>query len=234
MIASEGRALRGVVFDLDGTLIDSRGDIAASTHYALAAHGFPLIPRSLLLTYVGDGARRLLARSAELAPEDPRLDALVTTFIDYYTAHPLDHTVLCRGAERALGACRDLLVALCTNKPRVTTERVLAGLDLDRYFRVVIAGGDLPQSKPDPLPILHIASELGLEPAELAVVGDGAQDVLAGRAAGARTVGLTDSIQPSERIRAANPDVLLDSLEQLPALLSAWKNGTLAAQPTSA
>lgn len=216
--------LRGVVFDLDGTLIDSRGDIAAATLHALAANGFPKLAAAELLTYVGDGARALLARSAALAPDDPRLEPLLAAFLDYYGAHPLDHTVFCVGAERVLSVLgQEFPLALCTNKPRLTTERVLAGLGIAERFRVVVAGGDLPQHKPDPAPITHIAERLGLASAELVVVGDGAQDVLAGRAAGARTVGLRGGIQPVERLLAAEPDALLDSLEQLPATLAPWR-----------
>jgi phosphoglycolate phosphatase len=212
------------VFDLDGTLIDSRGDIAAATLHALAVNGFPSLTAAELLTYVGDGARALLARSAKLTPDDARLEPLLAAFLDYYGAHPLDHTVFCAGAERVLRTLeQEFPLALCTNKPRITTERVLAGLGITERFRVVVAGGDLPQNKPDPLPITHIAQVLGFEAAELAVVGDGAQDVLAGRAAGARTVGLRGGIQPGERLLAAEPDALLDSLEQLPATLAAWR-----------
>ncbi len=221
---SERAPLRGVVFDLDGTLIDSRADIAAATLHALAAHGFPPLPTAELLTYVGDGARPLLARSASLAADDPRVDALLATFLEYYTAHPLAHTVFCAGAERVLASLSpELALALCTNKPRATTERVLAGLGIAERFRVVVAAGDLARHKPDPLPITHIAERLELRPEQLVVVGDGAQDVLAGRRAGARTIGLRGGIQPLERLLAAEPEALLDSLEQLPATLAAWR-----------
>jgi phosphoglycolate phosphatase len=129
------------------------------------------------------------------------------------------HTRLCPGAESALSALSALSLALCTNKPRVTTEAVLAALGLSELFQVVVAGGDLPRSKPDPLPILHIAERLGLSPSELVMVGDGAQDILSGRAAGAFTVGVRGGIQPIERLLAAEPDLLLDSLEELPEAL---------------
>ena len=124
------RRLRGAVFDLDGTLIDSRGDIAAACLHALAAHGFPTLPEATLLTYVGDGARPLLSRAAGIEPSDPRLDALYASFIAYYQAHPVVHTRLCDGAESALSKLSPLALALCTNKPRETTELVLAALGL--------------------------------------------------------------------------------------------------------
>jgi phosphoglycolate phosphatase len=115
-----------------------------------------------------------------------------------------------------------LPLALCTNKPRITTEPVLAALGLDS-FRVVVAGGDLPEKKPHPAPLLHIAQALALAPRELVMVGDGAQDILAGRAAGARTVGVRGGIQAEARLLAAEPDVVIESLAELSALVAAWR-----------
>jgi 2-phosphoglycolate phosphatase len=216
------RKLRGAVFDLDGTLIDSRGDIAAACLHALGAQGFPALPEAQLLTYVGDGARPLLSRAAGIDPADPRLDALYASFIAYYQANPVVHTTLCPGAESGLNTLGSLSLSLCTNKPRVTTELVLAALGWSNKFRVVIAGGDLPKTKPDPFPIQHIAERLGQKPEELVMVGDGAQDILSGRAAGSLTVGVRGGIQPLERLLAAAPDILLDSLEELPRALAPW------------
>jgi phosphoglycolate phosphatase len=213
---SDRLAPRAIVFDLDGTLIDSRRDIAAATLHALASHGFPALEPELIYGFVGDGARALLARAAAIAPTDPRLAALLSSFLAYYAEHPLDHTSFCPGAEAALSELSFLPLAICTNKPRLTTLRVLEGLGIGARFAVVLAGDDLPKSKPDPLPIRHIAERLELKPGALVVVGDGAQDVLAGRAAGARTVGVEGGIQPLSRLTAANPDVLISSLSELP------------------
>ena len=213
---SDSTAPRGIVFDLDGTLIDSRRDIAAATLHALERHGFPPREHELIYSFVGDGARALLARAAELDPADPRLSALLASFLTYYAEHPLDYTRFCPGAEAALSELSFLPLAICTNKPRLTTVRVLDGLGISARFAIVLAGDDLPKSKPDPLPIRHIAEQLGLKTEELVVVGDGAQDILAGRAAGARTVGVEGGIQPLSRLTAANPDVLISSLSELP------------------
>jgi phosphoglycolate phosphatase len=216
------RRLRAVAFDLDGTLIDSGGDIAAAALHALSAHGFPPLPQEKLLTYVGDGARPLLSRAAGVAASDPRLEALYESFIGYYQAHPVVHTRFCSGAREALSALSGLSLALCTNKPRITTELVLSALGIAGLFRTVVAGGDLPRNKPDPLPVLHIAKALNLPAGELAMVGDGAQDVLSGRNAGALSVGVRGGIQPIERLLAAEPDILLDSLTELPDALSPY------------
>lgn len=151
---------------------------------------------------------------------------LYAAFIEYYAAHPADGTRLCAGAAEALDGRLGLPLALCTNKPRVTTERVLDALRISNAFGAIVAGDDLPRNKPDPAPVLHAARCLGIPVSEVLMVGDGAQDVLAGRAAGARTVGVRGGIQPEERLRNAEPDVLIDSLEELPLLVTLWRRAS--------
>ncbi|HVJ18980.1 MAG TPA: HAD-IA family hydrolase [Polyangiaceae bacterium] len=221
--------ISAIVFDLDGTLIDSRRDIATACNHALATHGLETLPLAQVEAFVGDGARALLSRAAGLAEEDPRVSQLLEAFLDYYAAHPTDQTPLMPGAAEALAALAELPLAICTNKPRRTTLAVLEGLALKPYFRAINAGGDLPEKKPHPAPLLHLARELGLPPAELLMVGDGPQDVLAGHAAGSITVGVRGGIQAVERLLAAEPHHLLSTLHELPALvqsLSAPSGGT--------
>jgi phosphoglycolate phosphatase len=213
--------IRALIFDLDGTLIDSRADIARSANRALAALGFAELPLETISEFVGDGASKLLERAARIGPDDPRVAPLLRVFLDEYAAHPVVTTTVFPGAREALEALSALPLALCTNKPRVTTELVLRALDLERYFRAVVAGDDLPRRKPDPLPISHLAERLGVPAAHVLVVGDGAQDIEAGRAAGARTVGVRHGIQPLERLLAAKPERVLDSLAELPAFVNA-------------
>ena len=223
--AQLGIAIRlGVVFDLDGTLIDSRQDIAEAANHALAAHGFAPLSVSEIASYVGDGARLLLSRAARIAPEARELDALLSTFLEYYAAHPTDHTLLLPGVHEALAQLGHLPLALCTNKPRSITDRVLANLRLPITFQVVVGGGDLSKSKPDPLPLLHIAERLGLATTELVMVGDGAQDIWCARAAGAHSVGVEGGMQGRDKLLAAEPDVLLQTLGELPAALQRWLN----------
>ena len=221
-------AVRAIVFDLDGTLVDSLDDIVASANHALGAHGFRVLPLQEIAGYVGDGARLLLARAARVPPDSTELDPLLKTFLDYYTAHATDHTRLAPGALHALDELAPFSLALCTNKPRAPAIAVLEGLGVADRFRVVIAGGDLERGKPDPLPLVHIARELGCAPAELVMVGDGPQDVEAGRRAGARTVGVVGGIAARERLLAAEPEALIESLAELPPLVRGWDQATSA------
>jgi 2-phosphoglycolate phosphatase len=212
----------GIVFDLDGTLIDSRLDIAGAANHALSVCGLSQLSVDELSSFVGDGARLLLARAARLEPDAAAVEPLLEAFLSYYAAHATDHTVLLPGAHEALAALKHLPLALCTNKPRSTTEAVLANLRFPAEFRVVVAGGDLPKIKPDPLPLQHIAERLGLSTAELVMVGDGPQDILCAKAAGSRSVGVEGGIQAQERLIASKPDELLHSLAELPALIARW------------
>lgn len=217
--------VRCVVFDLDGTLIDSRLDIARAANHALSALDLPTLPVERVASFVGDGAAALLARAAGVNEDDALVQKLLGPFLDFYSAHPAANTTIMHGALDALEALAPhYSLAICTNKPRRTTNAVLAALDLSQPFAVVVAGGDLPEKKPDPAPLLHIAERLKLAPSELAMVGDGPQDVEAGRAAGAFTVGVRGGIIPFERLLAASPDAMLDGLAELPALLERRRN----------
>ena len=211
-----------IVFDLDGTLIDSRADIANAANHALAAHGFSTLSVPEISSFVGDGARVLLERAARLAPGAAELEPLLSTFLAYYAAHPTDHTLLIPGAHEALTQLAHLPLALCTNKPRAITDAVLANLRLPTRFAAIVAGGDVPKNKPDPLPLLHIAQALSLRPSELVMVGDGPQDILCAKAAGARSVGVEGGMQGAEKLLATNPDVMLRSLAELPSVIEQW------------
>lgn len=215
---------RAIVFDLDGTLVDSLDDIAAATNHALELHRRSALGRQEIASYVGDGARLLIARAARLDEKATEIEPLLASFIDYYTAHASDHTRLAPGAEHALAALSRLPLAIVTNKPRATTDALLAGLGIGSRFSVVVAGGDLEKSKPDPLPLFHVAQRLGISATELVMVGDGPQDIEAGRAAGARTVGVL-GIASRERLLAAAPDALIETLAELPDLVARWLNG---------
>lgn len=212
----------GVVFDLDGTLVDSCEDIAQAANYCLEAAGFPPRTTAEIQTFIGDGSRVLLSRASGLAPNDARLDEMLERFFVYYTAHAVDHTQLLPGAREVLVALAHLPRALCTNKPRVTTLALLEGLGIDTLFDAVVAAGDVAYHKPHPAPLQRASELLGVPCERLVLVGDGPQDVECARAAGARSIGITEAvIVPLERLRAAGPDALI-ALGDVPAQLEAW------------
>ncbi len=218
-----------VVFDLDGTLIDSRGDIVAATNYALARSGRTALPAQVIVRYVGDGARCLLARAAKVPEDSQELDQLLESFLAYYTAHPIDFTRWMEGALEALDALSnmpEMAIALCTNKPRATTDAVLRSLGVEAMFKAIIAGGDLPHKKPSREPLLHIARMLSVPPTAMVMVGDGPQDVESAHAAGMRSVAVEGGFCPMERVRAARPDVVLHNLRELASMIQRWCDST--------
>ncbi len=193
--------IRPTVFDLDGTLIDSRRDIAASTNHALSMHG-PTSSRSKRSWDASATVPAFPPFSARLDAADARLDTLVDAFLDYLRGAParLDHASS-PGAREALAEFASLPLALCTNKPRRTTLAVLAGLGLSNTFRAISAGGDHREKKPHPPPDPRSRRDpRGTRGRALDGGRRNEQDVLAGRAAGALTVGVRGGIQPVERL----------------------------------
>jgi 2-phosphoglycolate phosphatase len=224
--------LGGVVFDLDGTLVDSRADIAAAANYALSRHGLPTLTEAQLGGFVGDGAKNLILRAARFTSNSPGLEPLLATFLDYYANHACIRTTLMPGAGEALDELATLPLALLTNKPRKATDALLVALGIASRFRCVIAGGDLEVIKPDPAPLLEIARRIDVTASSLVMVGDGPQDVECGRNAGALTVGVGGGIAELEQLKASRPDWFIGSLYELPALLRSGR-ATPRADPAS-
>jgi HAD superfamily hydrolase (TIGR01509 family) len=216
-IAARPRRPSAIVFDLDGTLADTREDIAAGCNHALVAMGRAPLPVSEIAKFVGDGGQSLVARAFGLSPEDPLVARALAAYNGYYVDHPANVGWM-PGAREALDACAGIPLALATNKGRLTTLRVLRALDLESRFGTVVAGGDGPL-KPDPAAIVAALAPLGVAAKDAWVVGDGPQDIGAGRAAGAYTIAVTGGFAREDVLRAALPDRVLASLHELPALL---------------
>jgi 2-phosphoglycolate phosphatase len=212
---------RVVVFDLDGTLIDSHKDIAQAVNYALTSSGRQPLAEHVVTSYVGDGAQKLLARAAGLGHDDPQIEPLMAEFLAYYAAHATTFTTLYPDARETLDALAQVYtLALCTNKPRITTDAVLRELDLTHYFAATVAGDDLPQRKPDPTPLLHIARTLDTTANLMVMVGDGPQDIECARACGVRSVGVVFGMKTPAAMLAAKPDHVVTRFADLLRLFS--------------
>lgn len=223
-------APRVIVFDLDGTLLDTGPDIAASCNYALELFGRPALPIEEVVRYVGDGARRLMSRASRMKDDDPDLEGLVEEFVKHYHEHPFQRSTWMPYATHALEELADMPLAICTNKPREITDRILDTLHAAERFSVVVGGGDLPRNKPAPDPLRHIASMLNVDPKEIVMVGDGPQDVLCGKAVGARTVAVCTGYTSETFLRELHPDMLLDDLRILPDIVKRWREATVRAR----
>jgi phosphoglycolate phosphatase len=214
------RPARLVVFDLDGTLVDSSADLAAALNDTLdrLRPGTPPLAEAQVRAMIGDGALTLIARGLRAAslPDVPQ-DAL-PVFLECYRGRLLAETRLYPGVRDTLDALAPRHLAVLTNKPGDFSRAILEGLGVARYFTRVYGGGDLPAKKPDPIGLRRLLEETASEPAATVMVGDSAIDVRTGRAAGVRTVGVRYGFDP-EGLRQEPPDLLLDDLRELPGLV---------------
>ncbi len=178
----------GLVFDLDGTLVDSAADIGACASETLRGRGRRAISRDETVSFIGDGARMLVARAfaaTGAALEGRELDAALGEFLEIYTARPGLHTVPYDGVVEVLDSLteRRVPMVICTNKPEAIARELLGRLGLDHHFRDVFGGDTLPVSKPDPAPVLAALATLG-PVANPWYVGDSPTDRAAAAAAG--------------------------------------------------
>ena len=184
-------AVRLLVFDLDGTLVDSKVDLANSVNHALGKFGFPPVPHERIYSYVGDGATMLIRRAVGV-DGNGILPAVLDAFLSDYRGRLLDTTLPYPGVMESLEEWTGKFkMAVLTNKPVDMTRAILSGLSLDRYFGDVLGGDSLGSKKPDPEGLLHIMRRRKAQPCETLMVGDSRNDVLAGRGAGVRSCGVT-------------------------------------------
>jgi phosphoglycolate phosphatase len=226
----KGRRAEAFIFDLDGTLVDSGLDIALAANFTRGFFRLPELPVDTIQGYVGDGVVRLLTRAlghdvltgqtgdAGLPVDDQMLAEGLEVFGDHYGRHLLDHTVAYPGALGVLARFQRFPLFVATNKPRNFTDAILAGLHLDGAFRRVVAGDEAPARKPDPAHLLACLEGLSVAPEKVVVVGDSPNDINAARAMGAVSVGCTYGLVAPGIVRSAEPDLTIDSLEELALL----------------
>lgn len=213
------------VFDLDGTLIDSRYDLVTAVNATLAWRGLAALPEDTIVSYIGDGAEDLIRRALESAgmPGPHIREGFAETmrwFLDYYGEHCLDRTVPYPGARALLDAlaARGLPMAILTNKPEKPTLKILAHLGIrDRFSHIVPGDGPLGK-KPDPAGLTSILKAMNIAPAAAVLVGDSLQDLLTARAAGTAFVAFRGGLGDATAIAAAAPAWTVDTLSELLAL----------------
>jgi phosphoglycolate phosphatase len=173
-----------LLFDLDGTLIDSVEDLVTSINLLRNAYDLRPLDRSTVASYVGDGADLLVRRSL---PEGTYRSEHLARFLDIYAKHLVEATAPYPGIVPFLEACHDRSMAVVTNKPISLTLELLERLDLRRFFPVVVGGDSAPTKKPDAGPVRLALAKLDKQPSDAVMIGDHVNDLLAGRAAGTLT-----------------------------------------------
>lgn len=182
-------SLPAFIFDLDGTLIDSRHDLATAVNLMRGDLGLAALPMPTIIGFVGDGMRRLVERSLRDAGErSTDLERATGLLRRHYAEHLLDRTVLYPGVKEGLEAlaARGGHLAVVTNKPTEPARRICAGLGILEYFPLVLGGDACERIKPDPLPLLRVLQVTGAAPSTSWMVGDNTTDLEAGRRAGLR------------------------------------------------
>lgn len=211
--------VRLLIFDLDGTLVDSEKDLALSVNAVRNEMGFKPLPIARIASYVGQGVQALIRRAVGESASEKVVERVTTRFLEYYRDHMLDHTVPYPGVREALDGLRAKKLAVLTNKPVVFSRKMLAGLGLARYFAFIYGGNSFGQKKPDPVGVFKLLNDLKIPPEAAMVVGDSDTDVLTGRNAGVWTCGVTYGIG-SRSLKATPPDLLVRDMRELPALLN--------------
>lgn len=208
-----------IVFDLDGTLIDSQQDLALSVNAVRRRMGLEPLPLDTVASYVGRGVVTLMRRSLGDDAGQETVERAVQMFLEYYCDHMLDHTLAYPGVSEALERLRGRKMAVLTNKPVRFSQAILDGLGLGGYFVRVYGGNSFEQKKPDPVGLFTLMGELAVPAGCTLMVGDSDTDVLTGRNAGVWTCGVTYGLAP-ETLQTSPPDILLHDLRELPALLN--------------
>lgn len=219
--------VRVLIFDLDGTLIDSKLDLALSINAMLEYMGRAPLPHDIIYGFVGNGApvlvrRSLLEGTSPGEITDAEADRGLAYFLSYYRAHMLDNTVPYPGVREGLALLARYPMAVLTNKPVIFSRAILDGLELSRYFRYVYGGNSFEKKKPDPSGVHVLLRDLHSTPAETMMVGDSDVDVRTARNAGIWSCGVTYGLG-IDSLRANPPDLLIDSLADLPSHLTRTK-----------
>jgi phosphoglycolate phosphatase len=213
-----------LIFDLDGTLIDSRLDLIHSVNAMLKHLGRPELSGDLIASYVGDGAPALVRRALGDPNDEKLLQEGLDHFLAYYRVHKLDHTHAYDGIKEMLTAVRDRngirrQMAVLTNKPVNPSRAIVEALGLAQFFTHVYGGNSFATKKPDPEGAQTILNETKSTPEATLIVGDSSIDIITGRNAGLWTCGVTYGFAP-HTLRDASPDVTLDKPHELAELLS--------------
>lgn len=220
-----------IIFDLDGTLIDSIIDITNAINYAIKPYNIEPLTPDETISLVGEGITRLMEKIIEdrqqfkssglsncMEQSQPvERDVLVSKFLEYYSAHILDNTTVYPGVKETLEGLKGYKKAVISNKRENLSIKLLNELGLLQYFDLVIGSDTTPERKPSPLPILYVLSKLNIKNNEAVIVGDSNFDIDAGKKANIKTIAVTYGYRPAKSLKGA--DFLIGSMDELQNVL---------------
>jgi phosphoglycolate phosphatase len=221
-----GEQIKLLIFDLDGTLVDSRLDLANAVNAMLVHYGRQEEPSDLIASYIGDGAPMLVRRALGDPDDEYFIADALNFFMAHYREHLLDTTYVYPGTTEALDRMKSgpdgqsRKMAVLSNKPVRPSQRIVDGLGLSPYFFQVYGGNSFHTKKPDPLGAMTLIREAGVTPEQTVMIGDSANDILTARAVGMWSIGLTYGLAPHQ-LEQAPPDILADSPAEMADALSA-------------
>jgi phosphoglycolate phosphatase len=216
-----------VLFDLDGTLVDSAPDLAYSVDATLAELGLPTRGEAKIRHWIGNGIERTLKRAMldnmTGEPDADLFNRALPVFMEIYSSYVARQSRFYDGVLEGMDYLKNnnYKIGCVTNKREKFTHILLKALGVFDDFGIVISGDSLPKKKPDPLPLLHAAEHFAVRPEHALMVGDSTNDVSAARAAGFKILCVTYGYNHGRDIREAKPDAVVDTLAELPALMGA-------------
>jgi len=205
-----------LIFDLDGTLIDSKLDLAHAVNATRAHMGLGALDHERVYSYVGNGAPVLIRRAMGAQASEPEVQEALEFFLEYYRDHYLDYTVLYPGVREALDRLRDAgkKMAVLTNKPVGISRAIVNGLGVGGHFFQVYGGNSFDLKKPDPVGVYALLREAGVPAERALMIGDSSVDIQTARNAGIASCGVTYGFQP-ETLADPAPDRLADRMEDV-------------------
>ncbi len=199
-----------LIYDLDGTLVDTRRDLANAVNYALQQLGKNEVEVDTVTGYVGDGVRKLLERALGAAAKT-ELETAHRHFGAYYHEHIADFSQPYSGIREVLEHFAHKQKVILTNKPQEFTDALLQRLDIRRHFAMVVGGQPDLKLKPDPEAVFRILQHFNLPASRVLIIGDGENDILAGQAAKIVTCAAAYGFRPVEKLRALEPDFVIET-----------------------
>lgn len=205
-----------IIFDLDGTLVDTSRDITNALNYALNSYGLKSFTVEDTIKMIGEGITRLIEKVLGAEKFQER-DTVIKRFLDYYSEHVIDYSEVYPHVRETLEKLNGYKKAVISNKREYLSTKLLDKLDLLKYFDLVVGSDTTSEKKPSAMPVIYVLTKLGVNLHEAIMVGDSNYDIEAGKKAGVKTVAVTYGYREKQYLM--NADYMIDSFKELPAVL---------------